>query len=213
MLAHGIHARPAAVLANAAKRFDSEISLVRDGRSVNAKSVVALMSLGVKHAQKVSIRASGHDAEDAVTALAELITVGLGETTVTEAPPTAPANALAQLRASSTADGIRGVCAAPGLAIGRALQFKPAEIPVVAEGRGIAHESAALKHALDVVRAELERSSSSGQSREIIAAHIALLDDPELLAAARELIERGKKRRLRLAQQHARIRRYAARDG
>jgi phosphocarrier protein FPr/phosphocarrier protein len=189
MLAHGIHARPAAVLANAAKKFDAEILLVREGRSANVKSVIALMSLGVKHAEKVNIRASGHDAESAVAALAELIIAGLGEAPVKEVQP---AIAQGQSKTSSTAGGIRGVCAAPGLAIARALQFKPAEIPVVEEGGGIAHETGALKQALDAVRAELERSSPSGQSREIMAAHVALLDDPELLGSARARIEGGK---------------------
>ncbi len=62
MLAHGIHARPAAVLSNCAKRFASDISIRRDGRRVNAKSTVALMSLGIKRGERIKVVASGSDA-------------------------------------------------------------------------------------------------------------------------------------------------------
>jgi phosphocarrier protein FPr/phosphocarrier protein len=192
MLAHGIHARPAAVLAKSATRFNSEISLVRDDRRANAKSIVALMSLGVRHGERVSVRGSGADAENAVATLAELIAGGLGETPALS-PPSENRTKVQPREAQSVAGSLRGVCAAPGLAVGRAVQFRPAEVPVAKEGRGIARESAALTQALDAVRRQLEVASSSGnrQTREILGAHIALLDDPEILAAARSLIERG----------------------
>lgn len=194
MLAHGIHARPAAVLARSATRFDSEVSLVRDGREVNAKSIVALMSLGVRHGEQVSVRAAGPDAEKAVTTLAELIVGGLGEAPALATPPANPAKLQPREPQSIAGGGLRGVCAAPGLAVGRAAQFTPAEIAVAEGGRGIARESAALREALDTVRRQLEVAASSGnrQTGEILGAHIALLDDPEILAAAGSLIERGK---------------------
>jgi phosphocarrier protein FPr/phosphocarrier protein len=191
MLAHGIHARPAAVLARRAAQFNSDLSVIRNGRKANAKSIVALMSLGVQHGESVRLVAAGADAENAVATLAEVITSGLGE-----APArTRHTEQTAALRPQEPIAGaLRGVCAAPGLAVGRAVQFRPAEIPVPEVGAGIAHESAALKDAVGAVRRLLEHDATSGnrQARGIMDAHIALLDDPEILAAARVLIEHGK---------------------
>ena len=67
--AHGIHARPAALIAACAKRFDATVSIAREERAANARSVVALMSLGVQRGDEISIQASGADASAAAAAL------------------------------------------------------------------------------------------------------------------------------------------------
>ncbi|MDE2503140.1 MAG: glucose PTS transporter subunit IIA, partial [Burkholderiales bacterium] len=77
--AQGLHARPAAVLAAAAKRYKSEIRLVRGGDEANAKSVVALMGLATRQGQSVHLTATGPDAAEAVAALARLVGQGCGE--------------------------------------------------------------------------------------------------------------------------------------
>ncbi|HEX2742229.1 MAG TPA: HPr family phosphocarrier protein [Rubrobacter sp.] len=68
----GIHGRPAAQLVKAAKRFSSQIVLVKGNREVNAKSVLKITGLA-KKGEKITIRAEGEDAEQAVEALADLI--------------------------------------------------------------------------------------------------------------------------------------------
>lgn len=68
----GIHGRPAAQLVKAAKGFSSQIMLVKDDREVNAKSVLKITGLA-KKGEKITIRAEGEDAEQAVEALAGLI--------------------------------------------------------------------------------------------------------------------------------------------
>ena len=68
----GIHGRPAAQLVKAAKRFSSQIVLVKGNREVNAKSVLKITGLA-KKGEKLTIRAEGEDAEQAVEALADLI--------------------------------------------------------------------------------------------------------------------------------------------
>ncbi|MBV9692943.1 MAG: phosphoenolpyruvate--protein phosphotransferase, partial [Alphaproteobacteria bacterium] len=193
MLAHGIHARPAAVLANAARRFDSDIQLVRDTKRANAKSVVALMSLGIKHGEHAEIRAVGGDAQKAVATLCEIIAAGLGESPAKGAGAK-PLQAARPEDSAAFAKTLRGVRAAPGMAVGRAFQLKPAEIPVAEEGAGIGHETAALDGALDKLRARLEASASGQDAARngILGAHVALLDDPQLLDAARAAIGRGK---------------------
>jgi phosphocarrier protein HPr len=69
----GLHARPAAEFVKKAKQFTAEIKVVKDGREVNAKSSMQVMTLGAKKDNEIVIRAEGNDAEEAVEALAELI--------------------------------------------------------------------------------------------------------------------------------------------
>jgi phosphocarrier protein HPr len=68
----GIHGRPAAQLVKAAKGFSSQVVIVKGDREVNAKSVLKITGLARK-GEKVTIRAEGEDAEQAVQTLAELI--------------------------------------------------------------------------------------------------------------------------------------------
>jgi phosphocarrier protein HPr len=71
--AEGLHARPAAEFVHKAKGFSSDIVVVKDGREANAKSPLKLMTLAAKHGEKITIRADGDDAEEAVNTLVELI--------------------------------------------------------------------------------------------------------------------------------------------
>ena len=68
----GLHARPAARFVQTAKRFSSEIVVIKDGREANAKSSLKIMTLGAKKGDEITIRAEGDDAEEAVEALVEL---------------------------------------------------------------------------------------------------------------------------------------------
>ena len=67
----GIHARPAGLLAKKAKEFQSAITLEKDGKSVNLTKLMAVMGMGVKHGDTVTISIYGTDEE---TAFAELQT-------------------------------------------------------------------------------------------------------------------------------------------
>jgi phosphocarrier protein FPr/phosphocarrier protein len=190
-LPHGIHARPAAALAAAAKPYVADIELALGERRANARSIAALMSLGVRHGDTVTIHARGGDASDASAALAALLEHGI------EDDASEPMPALPSQPAPSTdlpPGALRGVTGASGLVIGTALQLRAADIAVTEEGRGIAHEAAALADARAFARARLEHLAASGnrQRREILGAHIALLEDPELLRPAREAIDAGK---------------------
>ena len=69
----GLHARPAAMFVKEAKSYESEIVVVKDGKEVNAKSSLKLMTLGAKHGDKVVIRAVGEDEEAAVDALVAIL--------------------------------------------------------------------------------------------------------------------------------------------
>jgi len=69
----GLHARPAAQFVKTAKRFSSEVVVVKDGREANAKSSLKIMTLGARKGDTLTIRAEGDDAQEAVEALVELI--------------------------------------------------------------------------------------------------------------------------------------------
>ncbi len=60
----GIHARPAGLLVKEAKKYDSTISIVKDGKAAAATKLMALMGLGVKCGDKVTVTVEG-GAEDA----------------------------------------------------------------------------------------------------------------------------------------------------
>ena len=65
----GIHARPAGLLAKKAKEFQSAITLEKDGKSVNLTKLMAVMGMGVKHGDTVTVSIDGTDEE---TAFAEM---------------------------------------------------------------------------------------------------------------------------------------------
>jgi phosphocarrier protein HPr len=75
----GLHARAAAKLTHVASGFQSEIWLSRSGRRVNAKSIMGVMMLAAGQGTTVLIEASGDDADQAISAILQLITERFGE--------------------------------------------------------------------------------------------------------------------------------------
>lgn len=70
---HGLHARPAALFVQKASSFSSSsIIVVKDGQEADAKSILAILSLGVEPGTAITIRADGPDAEKAVAELAAI---------------------------------------------------------------------------------------------------------------------------------------------
>ena len=67
----GIHARPATLLVQAASKFNSDINLEYNGKSVNLKSIMGVMSSGVGQGADVTITADGDDAKEAIEAIAD----------------------------------------------------------------------------------------------------------------------------------------------
>ncbi len=198
-LVHGIHARPAARIAETARKFVAEVALVAVNRRASAKSPVGVMSLAIRHGDTIQVVASGMDAEAAIEAVAELIASGMGEGG--PVPAQAPATAAPIVEAAPTGpvelprDGVlKGVLAAPGLAIGKAVRLAAADIIVREQGEGSTHEEAALAAAIDAVRARIEKNAAKGDKarKAILGAHLAFLEDPELAAGARRLIAEGK---------------------
>ncbi|MGG3467973.1 HPr family phosphocarrier protein [Neobacillus pocheonensis] len=72
-LKSGLQARPAALFVQEANRFSADIFLEKDGKKVNAKSIMGLMSLAVGSGVVINIIADGDDEENAIHALADFI--------------------------------------------------------------------------------------------------------------------------------------------
>jgi phosphocarrier protein len=75
----GIHARPAAEIVKTAARFRCEITIIKDGLDVNAKSIMGVMMLAAECGSTVTLRAAGEDADAALDAIAGVIASGFGE--------------------------------------------------------------------------------------------------------------------------------------
>ena len=75
----GLHARASAKLSQLASRFKSEVWITRNGKRVNAKSIMGVMMLAAAKGSAVEIETSGADESDAMAALAGLIIDKFGE--------------------------------------------------------------------------------------------------------------------------------------
>ena len=75
----GLHARASARLTQVASRFGAEIWLSREGRRVNAKSIMGVMMLAAGQGTSVLLEAKGDDADDAIAAIAKLVAERFGE--------------------------------------------------------------------------------------------------------------------------------------
>lgn len=75
----GLHARPAAKMVEVAKRYRSRIFFERDGREVNGRSLLGILTLACPKGSWISIRAEGEDAAEAIGELGKLIADKFGE--------------------------------------------------------------------------------------------------------------------------------------
>ncbi|MDF3200603.1 phosphoenolpyruvate--protein phosphotransferase [Pseudomonas sp. 1912-s] len=187
--ANGLHARPAAVFAQAAKGFKASIYLHKQTQSANAKSLVAIMALQTVQGDTVQVSAAGDDAEAAITALVALLADGCGETVAAQVEVVEPAPPV------SSASLLRGVCASPGSAFGQVVQVAEPDLNITEAGAGEAVERATLERGLreatEALQA-LQATAVGGAQAEIFRAHQELLEDPTLLEQAHESLAQGK---------------------
>ncbi|MCD8336182.1 MAG: HPr family phosphocarrier protein [Lachnospiraceae bacterium] len=72
-LPRGLEARPIAMLVQVASQYESEIHLESNGRNVNAKSIMGMMTLGLDTGDKVLVTADGADEQEAVNNIEEYL--------------------------------------------------------------------------------------------------------------------------------------------
>ena len=75
----GLHARPASAFVQTAAKFSSDITVTHGERSVNAKSILSVLTLGAHKGAEIKVAAEGIDADEALVALKELVDSNFGE--------------------------------------------------------------------------------------------------------------------------------------
>ncbi len=203
----GLHARPAATMVALAKSYAADVRLRRGDDVANAKSIVAIMGLGVARGQKVTITAHGPDADEAVAALTEALKSGLGEdcppiTAATGEAAAAPETLAEPEEPSAPRSGdpnlLLGVSASPGLGVGTVLQLRRDDITVEEFAADKHLERRKLNSAIDRALLDLSalqrrlESEADPDKAAIFAAHQQILEDPDLLDLASSAIEKGK---------------------
>jgi phosphocarrier protein FPr len=196
----GLHARPAAAVASTARRFSSDVRLLKAGREANARSVVSIMMLEVGRGDAVTVVARGEDAAAAVEAVLQALSsasaAGPGgePRRPSAAPPAGPVSA----RPTGMPGGpLTGVPASPGVAIGRVFQLRHADEVLEERAADPSHERRALDAAIAGAQRQLEalqlRLTADGDADRaaIFAAHQELLEDPALLDGTAERIREG----------------------
>lgn len=186
-LPHGLHARPAAMLAQGLRKLRADVTLSLRGKSANARSAVNLLALGGRRGDVLEVRATGADAALVPAALEQALARAAAQ-------PGAAAAAPAQ--GSSTTERIpsRPLVAVEGLALGPSVGITRGEPAVSEQGVGAPVEMAQFDEARGRLAARLlqlapaEASAGAG----IVGAHLEFLEDPELLAASYRRIAEGK---------------------
>jgi phosphoenolpyruvate-protein phosphotransferase len=200
--AGGLHARPAARAREAARGLDARVEVRYEGRKAPIESVVGLLGLGAGEGATIEILGVGPQAAAAVEAVAhELLRKAHGEVEEKPARQISPApQPVAQSNGAPLAPNtLAGVCAAPGVAVGKLVRWDDTDLdpPETASGTSAA-ESRLLDKALATVDAELNTTVRDASQRGahgeagIFAVHRVLLEDPTLLDAARDQISLGK---------------------
>ncbi|WP_017720422.1 phosphoenolpyruvate--protein phosphotransferase [Kamptonema formosum] len=199
----GIHARPAAKFAATASRFECEIAvrnLTCASPPVNAKSINQVATLGVRRGHEISIAAEGAEADEALAALQQLVEANFGEAPASHHQSEPPLFKGGQGGIEETGGGgegfqLTGIGASPGVAIGRAVWYRPAVLEVAAgpadspEG-----EWQQLVQAIQTAQMEIQalrRQTASQMGEEeasIFDAHLLCLSDPAVLKVARQQI-------------------------
>ena len=75
----GLHARPAKIFARAAAATTANVTVSKDGREVNGKSVLSVLTLDCHQGDEIVIRTEGEGAEAALEELVQLVESGMGE--------------------------------------------------------------------------------------------------------------------------------------
>ncbi len=196
---HGLHARPATALSELAKEVSGEIKVAVDhGAYVSAKSLTRLLSLGAVKGQTLNFIAEpATDAVAHLPRLIEAVQAGLGE--VVSAPSASAGDTLADIATPSTemiANGIKhyAVSASQGLAVGEAYIAKDERHTYPMTAQIPSEEMTKLLTAIEAVKADLKElvaNAKNADIAQIFTAHIALLEDEEVIYGAKDGMDDG----------------------
>lgn len=201
----GLHARPAKTLVNLVKQYKSEILIWHGEKKANAKSLISVLTLGAAKGSQLRIQVNGEDEENALAEIESAILSGLGEGENTiepsaksaSTPVAKPESVPAEDKRPAKTNTLKGVSAAPGIAIGPVFQFQRTEVALDKLSDGLMISWEKLQDALVKAREQLNNLNQQliekGLKAEaaIFEAHLELLADPELSDAVHTRVEKG----------------------
>lgn len=199
---HGLHARPAKQLVQAARAQPMAINVrLEEGSAtpVSAASLTKVIGLGARRGQWLMLSAEGDNAAQALESVAATIEAGLGEKVTPfdggfDAAPLASATqpAVEPLIADTPHTG---VAASPGLAIAPVFVIRPLQFEYPQHATDTDQQLARLDHAIQEGAAQLQtlvRNAQGGEVADILSMHEEMLADPELHHAATDAIREGR---------------------
>jgi phosphoenolpyruvate-protein phosphotransferase len=209
-LRHGMHARPASALQELAAGYRSRVTYanLRTGKEASAGSVLALVATLTRHRDPCAIRVEGEDEAEALGALRRFVEArlpGFEEASPATSLPGEERRPLPRALRAEAARVLRGLPASGGIArasvvVGHALD---ACIDAHSETAPVGHPlrtcssdeeharlGAAFAEVGASVRAKMDRAAN-GTERAILKAHLAILEDNELLRRIEEGIDAG----------------------
>lgn len=193
----GIHARPASRISNLARKYKSDIEIKFADKKVSAKSVIAILGLGIKFNDVIQVVAKGEDAQVAVAEIVADIKAGLGE--VESSEPVETKEIEKNVITDFTSEvSLNGVLASPGLAIGNVFFIEKEVIDFVEESNDAENEINVLGFSLEDTKKKLKISIEEAKSlkqktqEEVYSAHLTLLDDVTLFDYAKDVVKKGK---------------------
>jgi phosphoenolpyruvate-protein phosphotransferase/dihydroxyacetone kinase phosphotransfer subunit len=191
----GLHARPAARFVTAAGSFEADVrvtNLTTGEGPVNARSINAVATLGVRQGHRIRVEARGPQATEVVDALSSLAAENWGDR------DSVPSPELSVQTGDAPAGAIGGVAASPGVAIGPLRHLRPVAVTIPDEGAADpSFEWEGLVTALETSKRQISEMRAAAAERlggsevEIFDAHLLLLDDDELLNIARGAVHDG----------------------
>ncbi|MEB0076991.1 phosphoenolpyruvate--protein phosphotransferase [Pseudomonas sp. CCI3.2] len=188
----GLHARPAALVRQTAQGFVSQSELHFAGQSSSSNSLVGLMGLGIAEQDEVEVVCLGEDSEAALLALIKALSIPSAHE-----QPRRPSAPVVTLNATVEEGVLQGVCASPGLVSGPLFRLHAVHLPDEPGQQVASVQHHALHTALQQVSADIQCTLHSAEQRgedeeaAIFSTHLALLEDPGLLDAAKLAIDQG----------------------
>jgi phosphocarrier protein FPr len=189
----GLHARPAAKLVAIANRYSAEITITKDTKRVNAKSINQVALLGARQGEAIVIRAAGDSAEAMLAEIQALAEDNFGDRD--DELPVATESSVKVVPGGENGV-VYGLPASDGIAIGPFMRYEPV-IPEIEEHcvESAAVEWQRLLQAITTAVAELEEVKLEASRRvgsaesAIFEAHQLILTDPDLDGKAKQILE------------------------
>ena len=202
-LPNGIHARPASLLVELSRNFDSEITIVneRTGQEANGKSVLSIVSADIRHNDPCVLLVNGPDERDALTKLAAYLDQTFPH--CDDALPAAPKSSLkSNLPPTLAGDNLSyysGIPVVPGVAHGHVVRTGGFQMPATLSTNGVTDPDAewrlmeeALKK-LDEFYGEHLPGARTKVEAAMYQAHRAIAKDPEFRRLLYEAVMRKKR--------------------